>query len=487
MKTELKNFLSKTNIVAAWSEVALIGTRNSAYGPTVTARNMYMVHTAMYNVWTRFDAKANHEGSFFGHRVTNCPKDAIEVAITYAAYTMLRKCFPEFAKTGYFEKALAVLISTSAVAANPSAKALGEAAANTLWTERLEDGSNAANGYAELVSFRYPITYEPVNPFDMAQNNPSYRPNRWQPLFPKGASSFQKGLTQHWGNVRPFALFDGAVVRPVAPPRFGVGTSYTDSQGHVTTEHQSFLDQFGQVMGIAGSLTDAEKASAEYWADGPRSETPPGHWVAIAHDLIHRDSLSIGKTAQLLFALGAAVFDASIACWECKRAYDYTRPWSTIRMLYWGKRIPHWSGKSIRGETWTPYQLATTPSPPFQGYTSGHSTFSNAAAEVLSDILGTCSYFDGTSRGIRDETEDGWPDLIGQYIYKKKTSFVEPNLPKQDVVMTWPTLYDAADDAGLSRLYGGIHIMDDNLRGKEMGVKIAAAVLVKVKKLWSGN
>ena len=487
MKNELKQFLSKTNIVAAWSEVSLIATRNSTYGPTITARNMYMVHTAMYNVWTRYDSKANHEGSFFGHRVTNCPSSSIEVAISYAAYTMLRLCFPEFAKTGSFEKALGALISTVDVANNPLAKQLGENAANLLWSDRLNDGSNASGGYAEKLSHTYPITYAPVNQHDLAQNNPTFNANRWQPLFAKGASAPQKALTQHWGNVKPFSLSSPDVLRPPAPPRFGIGTYYVDSTGHVTNEHQSYLEQFEEVMNITAGLDDAQKSSAEYWADGPRSETPPGHWFAIAHDLIHRDSLGIAKTAQLLFALGGAVFDASIACWECKRAYDYARPQSSIRKLFWGHRIPHWTGKLIRGEHWTPYQPSTFPAPPFQGYTSGHSTFSNAAAEVLSDLLGSCVYFDGTSRGVRDETGDGWPDLIGQYVFQKNTSIVEPNAPKQDVVMTWFTLQDAAEDAGISRLYGGIHIMDDNLRGAEMGKEIAKLVLIKAKKLWSGK
>jgi hypothetical protein len=400
---------------------------------------------------------------------------------------MLRKCFPELAKTGLFETALAALVSTTAVTDNQVGKHIGETAANTLWSERIGDGSNAANGYVELLSDAYPILYAPVNQQDLAQNNPSFNPNRWQPLFPKGASSAQKGLTQHWGNVKGFSLLKNTDLRPSGPPRFGSTARYVDSQGHVSSGHESFIAQFEQVMLLTATLTDAQKSSAEYWADGPRSETPPGHWFAIAHDLIHRDSLSIAKTAQLLFALGAAMLDSSIVCWETKRAYDYARPQSAIRKLYWGHRIPHWSCKSIRGEHWTPYQPSSFPTPPFQGYTSGHSTFSNAAAEVLSDLIGSCTYFDGTSRGIRDEDADGWPDLIGQYVYKQGTSFVEPNTPKQDVTMTWPTLQDAAEDAGMSRLYGGIHIMDDNLVGATMGKEVASLVLTKAKKLWGGK
>jgi hypothetical protein len=124
---------------------------------------------------------------------------------------------------------------------------------------------------------------------------------------------------------------------------------------------------------------------AEYWADGPRSVTPPGHWNVFAQWVARRDANTVDEDARMFFALNNALLDASITAWDGKRNCDSVRPITAVRWLMRGKIIQAWGGpykgpSYIKGEDWIPYQPPTDPTPPFAEYTSGHSTFSCAAA-----------------------------------------------------------------------------------------------------------
>jgi hypothetical protein len=140
-------------------------------------------------------------------------------------------------------------------------------------------------------------------------------------------------------------------------------------------------------------LDDTRKVMAEYWADGPRSVTPPGHWNLFAQYVSRRDANTLDEDARLYFALNNALLDASITAWDGKRNWDSVRPITAVRWLMRGKTIQAWGGpyqgpSYIKGEDWIPYQPPTDPTPPFAEYTSGHSTFSCAAAEVLTAFTG---------------------------------------------------------------------------------------------------
>ncbi|MDJ0367577.1 vanadium-dependent haloperoxidase [Hymenobacter sp. H14-R3] len=141
-------------------------------------------------------------------------------------------------------------------------------------------------------------------------------------------------------------------------------------------------------------LTPTQKVTAEYWADGPHSELPPGHWLLFTTFLMARDKLNLAETVKLFFAVSNAVFDASIATWEAKRFYDYCQPITAIRYLFRGKTVRAWGGAGqgtidLPGELWRPFQADNFPTPPFSEYVSGHSTFSMAAATVLKAYIGS--------------------------------------------------------------------------------------------------
>jgi len=272
---------------------------------------------------------------------------------------------------------------------------------------------------------------------------------------------------------------------------------------------------------------DFARVLAEYWADGPNSETPPGHWNVIANyvadNLTSKRIGGVGPVVddleydvKMYFAVNAAVHEAACACWAAKRAYDGWRPMSAIRycgMLgqssdpsqasYNANGLPlitniielvtsntvssgrhagltpgkiavlSWPGppsnpstqhsgvKWMHADSWIPYQRTNFVTPAFPGYFSGHSTFSRSAAEVLTALTGS-PYFPG-----------------GLGVYSNYTLAFE-NGPSQPVTLQWATYYDAADQAGISRIYGGIHPPIDNLEGRVAGVR-AGSVAVSVK------
>jgi hypothetical protein len=168
------------------------------------------------------------------------------------------------------------------------------------------------------------------------------------------------------------------------------------------------------------------------------------------------------------------VLDASIASWESKRFFDSIRPGSAVRHYKAGKMIRAWAGPGlgvqwIRGEDWQPYQPTFFPTPPFPEYTSGHSTFSAASAEVLRRFTKSDAF------GARVTVPAG-------------SSKVEPGLaPAKDVVLSWPTFSAAAEEAGLSRRYGGIHFAPGDMLGRSIGKSIGADAFNKATHYFNGS
>ena len=162
----------------------------------------------------------------------------------------------------------------------------------------------------------------------------------------------------------------------------------------------------------------------------------------------------------MFFVLSNAVFDASIAAWDAKREYDSVRPVTAIPFLFRGKTIRSWGGPAkgtveMDGSQWIPYQPATFPTPPFPEYLSGHSTYSAAAAKVLELWTGSDHFGDSVT-------------------LPAGSSKIEPGVtPAHPVTLSWETFTDAANQAGISRRYGGIHFRAADLAGRLLGRLVA--------------
>jgi len=510
------------SVVVEWNQTALDAIRNSPPRPTVNSRALFLLHTSMYDAWAAYSpvANATQLGGLLRRPAAEYSEANKRAAVSYAAYGALLRLFPAYeAQTGAISAQMRRIglptdAATLASRDPRSAAGIGNIAAETLLNARLNDGSNQTNNYAEVVSATYPTRYQPVNSADPAADNsvggPSFDPARWQPLrVPNGTATDpltglpvaidaepstytdQKFVTPHWGAVTPFAMTSGGELRPPPPPSPGSLAPYTDALGATTSSDEAYRRQAEEIVGLTAQLTERQKVIAEYWADGPDSVTPPGHWNEFATDLSYKHRHGIDDDVKLFFALNGALMDSSIACWESKRFYDFIRPVSAIRHLYFESTVTGWAGpglgtQPIAGAQWRPYQALTFITPAFSEYTSGHSTFSAAAAEVLRGYSGAEQLFDGETRVPYDRNKDGVDDFLGEFIARPGSLTIEPGLPSQAVVLRWHTLKEAADEAGISRRYGGIHFQDGDLQGRRVGEQVGQRALQKARGYWTG-
>ena len=448
------------NVVLQWNNAALQAIRDTNPGPTITSRALAIVHTSIYDAWTAYDTVA------LPTRNTGIPKQsrrnwkAINVSVSYAAYRALINLFPR--EVSIFTNLMNTLgYDPTDTNLNPTTlSGIGNVAAHAVLSYRLGDGSNQQNGYADTTG--YIPKNDPNLPLD--QINPLY----WQPLIVNGKA--QKYLTPHWGSVAPFALASGSQFRPAGPVR---------PTGPVQND-PDYQNQAATIVQYNVNLTDTTKTIADYWANGPHTETPPGHWelfaqFASAHFISHQNKHDVSGDVKMFFALSNAVFDAGIACWECKRYYEYVRPITAVRYLNAGQPLACWGGPGKGtitmpdGANFLPYQEASVVTPPFPEYVSGHSTFSAAGAYILQQSTGSDSF--GNS-----------------FTAAPGSSQIEPGFaPTQSVTLFWPTFSAAAAEAGLSRQYGGIHFNQADHDGRTLGKQVATVVWTKTQNYINGT
>jgi len=467
------------NLLLDWNAVILEAIRalgrlpahspdRSRGGPPQVARSIGVVYTAVYDAWAAFDDVAKPAYSGVPRRPAAQRTEANRrKACAQAAYRAVLDQFPpaifQPAVRAALETRMAELLTAEGIAvgdmntslANPVGVA--NVATNAVLAFRHADNANQAARYADTTG--YTAVNAPMFVLQPAAVDAIADVGRWQPLAYLNSAHEMKWpgfIAPHWGNVKPFAMASGSQFRP-GPPQ--------------PVLSQGFLDQARHVIDVQAGLTVEQKVIAEYWADGPNSELPPGHWTEFAAYVAERDGLNLSATVKLYFALASAILDASIATWECKRFYDYPRPVTTIRHLFRGKRIRAWCGPGkgtgeIDGAMWRPFQANSFPTPPFPEYTSGHSAFSMAAAEVLKRYTGS--------------------DRFGFHYEQPEPLRADPTEPAAGVVLSWATFSAAAAEAGESRLYGGIHFYEGNVVGLDMGRKCGAAAYAKAQDLWSG-
>ncbi len=479
------------SLVAQWNEVLLDAIRSGSALPTETTYQLFVTHTAIYDAWAAYDAAASTYLSGIERPESEHTDSNKAEAISHAAYHALSEFFPEQQeKFDTFMAALGYEASDAGIGKGSAAR-VGTHAAEEAFAARAGDGSNHEGGYADTTGY---VAINSANPGAAnAPGRPDFDPNHWQPLrIPTGTITDGNGvpiatddpdsytdqiaLAPHWGSVDTFGLPSGDALRPPPPPQYGENTPYTDAKGVTTTNHEAYVAQILEVVDYSANLTAEQKLIAEFWADGPRTESPPGHWNQFAQDLALRDGHSLDEDAQMFFALNGAILDAGIAAWDAKYAYDYVRPQSAIRHLLTGELIEAWAGpergtEEIPAELWQPYQKLTFVTPPFPEFVSGHSTFSMAAAKTLEAFLGSDAFFDGKSLGNYDLDDVPGIDRLGEYV---GTELLFEAYDGPEIVLRWETLTEAAEEAGISRLYGGIHMQDGDLRGRELGAEVAA-------------
>jgi hypothetical protein len=451
------------SVVIRWNNAALHAIGTTRPGPPMVARALAVMHTCMYDAWSVYHPTAlptQHTGIA---KVAGQQDHVKAQAISFAAYRALLDIFPTEAP--YFTNLLTELgFDPSDVATQSTTPAgVGNSCAHAVIAFRHTDGANQLQGYQDTTGYPngygdYPAAPLPINTPDVIRD-----PNHWQPLRISdghGGSIVQKYIGPHWGTVQPFALTSGKQFRPTTGPAI--------------VSDPLYATQAQEILTFSGALTDEQKVIVEYWKDGPFSAQPPGHWCLFGQYVAQRDHHSLDQDVTLFFILANALLDASIACWDAKRYYNSVRPITAIHYLYADKPVFAFAGacvppRNIPGATWTPYQPMTFVTPAFPEYLSGHSTFSAAGAEILKRFTGSDAFGSSTT-------------------FKAGGSDVEPCCaPVKDVTLSWATFSDAADQAGVSRRYGGIHFHQGDYDGRAMGRLVGALVWDKAQAYLHGT
>ena len=457
------------NVVIQWNNAALQGDRDSTVGPPMIARALAITHTCMYDAWAAYDAKA--VGTQLGGALRRPRVERTEAnkqkAISFAAYRALIDLFP-FDQATVYDPLMASLgydpTDLSTDTTTPSG--IGNVACAAVLNFRHHDGSNqlgdlhpgAYSDYTSYVPVNGPSTV-PVIPSTVSD------PNRWQPLtYNNGVKVITQGfLGAQWFKVIPFALKRDDEFRSIEA-----------LFGPATYGSEAYRAQAQELVNKSAGLTDRQKMIAEYWANGPHTETPPGHWDLFAQYVSARDHHTNDDDVKMFFAITNACFDAGIAAWDGKRAFDSVRPVTAVSYQFQGQTIRSWGGPykgtvMMDGSQWIPYQPSTFPTPPFPEYISGHSTFSAAAATVLRLWTGSDTFGDSVTFALGSST-------------------IEPGAtPSAPVTLQWDTFTEAANEAGISRRYGGIHFLGGDLVGRFIGSLVGRQVFAKAQTYFDGT
>lgn len=606
-----------------WNEILLGAIRNDFARPTVHARNLFHISSAMYDAWAVYSATAapylagttlNGYTCALGDFGSNHDRQVVrEEAISHAVYRLISHRFANSPGAQDIQTAADNLMATlgydlsnvSTDTASGSPAAMGNRIAECYIEYGFQDGANEANSYAN-------IAYLPVNPAiepELPGNPTIINLDRWQPislaLFIDQSgniiNSEPEFLSPEWGQVTPFAMtpadrtiyqrdgFDYYVYYdPGQPPtaqgplsaeyKWGfslvaVWSGHLDqaddvmidispgSLGNIQSypanigEYAQFYDLLNGGDGSTGYAVnpitgapydpqlvprgDYTRVLAEFWADGPESETPPGHWFVILNSVNDHPDLrkrfgGVGPDlgplewdVKTYFTLGGAMHDSAVAAWGIKGWYDYVRPLSAIRAMadrgqssnptaasYHADGIPlvsgfielvvaddplagingenvdkiklyAWRGPDfvqntsvdqagvgwILAENWWPYQRPSFVTPPFAGYISGHSTYSRAAAELLTALTGD-EYFPGGMSGFEIRANE---------------FLVFEEGPSVDMTLQWATYRDASDQCSLSRIWGGIHPPADDLPGRAIGETIGIKAFALASDYFNGT
>ena len=572
--------LAQHSVARQWDETMLESIKRDRVRPPIQARNLFHMSVAMWDAWAAYDPAVRQY--FFNERIT--AKDiaaARQESISYAAYRLMKSRFalsPNVATINVILDAKLTALGysplvTTTVGNTPAA--VGNRIAALVIAQGLTDNSHEEVDHASSAG-----TYPDVNPslvVGLPFNPNVLFPTRYQPLsltyfVDQGGNvipgGFPPKVAPFWGFVTPFGLQPsdmdparpGVLLSAPPPPVLnGVGDVQWRA-GHegalrvssmLTPDDGVFVDISPSVMGnstlgtndgvgralnpatglpYAANLVkrgDWTRCLAEFWADGPNSTTPPGHWNELANTISDHPAFErrLGGKGPVLsdlewdlkayITLNGSLHDAAITAWGLKGHYDTMRPIGAIR--YMAQRgqctdaaLPHYhadglhlepgvvelitaattaagqrhedlagyegqiaalawpgapvsptntySGTSwILAGNWVSYQRPTFVTPPFPGFVSGHSTYSRAGAETMTRLTGS----------------EFFPGGLGIFQCVKNQFLVFEDGPSETFSFQWATYYDAADQSGLSRIFGGIHPDFDDFPGRVLGAEVA--------------
>src|SRR6266480_1910186 len=374
---------ANADVVTDWNNAALDTIRADRTAPPIASRSLAIVHVAIYDAVTGI--ARTHDPYLVPSAVsTSAPRVPPASA---AAHRTLVSLFPNHTST-FDALHAAILAGIPNGPQKTNGITWGEFVATQILTARENDGSNA-----------------------IVQPPGGSGPGVWIPTPP----AFLPYLLPQWGFVVPFGMSSSSQFRPPGPPSL-------DSQRYAADYEE--VKELGALVG--STRTEDQTEIALFWADGAGTETPPGHWNSIAQIIGAGRGNTLEENGRLFALLNIAMADAAICSWDAKYIYHFWRP---VTAIAFAEPQLNWMSFIV--------------TPPFPDYTSGHSTFSAAAATVLPLFFGT----------------EDLPFTTGSDF-----------LP--GVFRSFSTCLAAAEEAAVSRLYGGIHFRSANEDGLQAGISI---------------
>jgi PAP2 superfamily len=371
---------ASADVVTDWNNATLDAIRADRTAPPIASRTLAIVHVAIYDAVNGI--ARTHEPYLVPSAVSSSASRV--AAASAAAHQTLVSLFPNHIST-FDALHAAILAGIPNGPQKTNGITWGEFVGTQILAARANDGSNA-----------------------IVQPPGGSGPGVWIPTPP----AFLPYLLPQWGFVVPFGMSSSSQFRPPGPPSL-------DSQQYAADYEEVKL--LGAAVG--STRTEDQTEIALFWADGAGTETPPGHWNSIAQIIAAARGTTLEDNARLFALLNIAMADAAICSWDAKYTYHFWRP---VTAIAFAEPQLHW--------------MSFITTPPFPDYTSGHSTFSAAAAAVLPLFF---------------ETED-LPFTTGSDF-----------LP--GVYRSFSTCMDAAEEAAASRIYGGIHFRSASEDGLQAG------------------
>ena len=398
--------LLTADMVLQWNDVLLDAVRVDKTAPPKASRAMAIVHTAIFDTVNSID----REYTPYLTMVDVHPRASKEAAVASAAYETLVALFPAQKET-FDAKRVSSLAEITDGRAETDGINAGKSVASAILARRATDGSSTVVSYT-----------------------PGTDPGNWQPTPPALANP---SLPQ-WPDVQPWAMTVGTQFRPSAPPALN------------SSKYAADFNQVKEIGSATSTTRTADQtAIAQFWANGPGTSTPPGHWNVIAQTVAETKHNSLEENARLFAMLNLALADAAIVSWDAKYEFDLWRPVTAIRQADTDS-----NAKTAADASWTPLLVT----PPFPTYTSGHSTFSGAGAAILRAFFGT------------DRVSFDLPSETSGVANRSFTSFSQ-----------------AAAESGISRIYAGIHFGFDNTAGLESGKRLGNFVAANFLKKDAGT
>jgi hypothetical protein len=382
---------SSANEALVWDDQMMAAIRLDNSSPNLSSRNLAILHVAIYDAVNSI--RPTHRPYRFKLPVE--ADTSPEAAAAGAGHAVMLALYPNIApKTE--QQFQAFLRENAPTAALTNGLALGRQAARLVLEDRKDDGIAAEVHYV-----------------------PSSQPGQWRRTPPY----FRPPLAPHWGKIRLFALPEKETFLPPPPPALD------------SPEYAEALNEVKAIGARKSAVrTEEQKQIAIFWSDFSYTAMPPGHWHEIAASICRDKNLPLAETARLFALLSIAQADAAIICWETKFRHNLWRPVTAIQRA---------DEDGNAATTSDPKWDHLLPAPPFPAYTSGHSMFSKASAQVLTRFFGT----DAVRFAAKSDSLPG-------------------------VERHFASLSACADEVGLSRIYGGIHFAFDNIQGKASGQRI---------------